>query len=91
MAKKKTDPIIVVELKGNPPKEVKKAFDETFKDQLLEDIKIWAKEDVSQQIVIETAEQFLQSKGIDPPIKSAPIQNLTFEQLCELMTEYKNA
>lgn len=39
----------------------------------------------------QTAEQFLTSKGIDPPIKSAPIQNLTFDQLCELMTEFKNA
>jgi hypothetical protein len=36
----------------------------------------------------QTAEQFLISKGINPPIKSAPIQNLTFEQLCALMTEY---
>ena len=36
----------------------------------------------------QTAEQFLISKGIDPPIKSAPIQNLTFEKLCVLMTEY---
>lgn len=36
-------------------------------------------------------EQFLNSKGIDPAIKSSPIQNITFIQLCELLNEYKNA
>ena len=36
-------------------------------------------------------EQFLNSKGIDPAIKSSPIQNVTFIQLCELLNEYKNA
>lgn len=38
-----------------------------------------------------TPEQFLNSKGIDPAIKSSPIQNVTFIQLCELLNEYKNA
>lgn len=38
-----------------------------------------------------TSEQFLNSKGINPPIKEAPLHGLTFVQLCELMTEFKNA
>lgn len=35
------------------------------------------------------AEAFLISKGIDPPIKSAPVHNISFEQLCDLLIEYK--
>lgn len=42
------------------------------------------------QVAKITPEQFLISKGIDPAIKEAPIQNITFVQLTELMDEYKN-
>jgi len=31
---------------------------------------------------------FLISKGIDPPIKSAPLHNLTFNRLVELLNEF---
>ncbi len=34
-------------------------------------------------------EAFLVSKGTDPPIRSAPVQNLTFDRLVELMNEFK--
>jgi hypothetical protein len=44
-----------------------------------------------QEKQLQTPEQFLNSKGIDPPIKEAPLQGITFIQLCELMTEFKNA
>lgn len=35
------------------------------------------------------ATYFLISKGIDPPIKEAPLHNLTFIQLVELLNEFK--
>lgn len=37
-----------------------------------------------------TPEQFLISKGIDPPIKYSPVQNVTFYDLIELLNEFKN-
>ncbi len=47
--------------------------------------------DWSKKVNALSPEQFLNSKGIDPAIKSSPIQNITFIQLCELLNEYKNA
>lgn len=71
----------------------------TEKEEPKKELHIYTHVDVGElQPVIESfhkdwisPEQFLISKGIDPAIKSSPIQNITFIQLCELLNEYKNA
>lgn len=45
-------------------------------------------EDIKLTVIL-TPEQFLISKGIDPPLRSAPLNSVSFDKLVELLNEYK--